>query len=103
MAYCALGSMSNADWTEIKKLCAAMRKEMDAKLTALETKLEAEIENLDASQIQVIKNQLQALSIQVQALIDGQAIQDARLDSLEENCANLEITTSEVLEAYNGA
>ena len=103
MGYCCVGNMSTADWEKIKKMCRDMHKEFDDKLSALEAKLEGEIQELNVEQIQTIKNQVQALSIQISAIIDGQAIQDQRLDSLEATCANLEITTSEVIEAYNGA
>lgn len=103
MAYCALGSMSNADWAEIKKLCNQVKKEFNAKLDALEQQLESEIAALDAGKIQTIINQINALSLQMQAVISGQEVQDQRLDNLEATCANLEITTSEVIEAYNGA
>ena len=103
MGYCCTGNMSQADWAEIKKLCSAMRKEFNKKLDDLDTKLEGEIQALSVGEIQTIKNQLQALAIQVNALVTGQEVQDNRLNELEEKCANLEITTSEVLEAYNGA
>jgi ABC-type phosphate transport system auxiliary subunit len=103
MGYCCIGNMSQADWAEIKKLCSAMRKEFNKKLDDLDTKLEGEIQELSVGEIQTIKNQLQALAIQVNALVTGQEVQDNRLNELEEKCANLEITTSEVLEAYNGA
>lgn len=103
MGYCAVGSMSSADWAEIKKLCKQVQKEFNDKLTALEQQLESEIAALDAGKIQTIINQINTLNLQMQAVISGQEIQDQRLDNLEATCANLEITTSEVLEAYNGA
>lgn len=102
MAYSCVGNMSQADWEEIKKLCTSMRKDFNKQLDTLEAKLENEISALSTGEIQSIKNRLQALTIQVDAIISGQAIQDQRLDTLEDRCANLEITTSEVLEAYNG-
>ena len=102
MGYCCVGNMSQADWAEIKKLCRTMHKEFDEKMSALEAKLEGEIQELNVEQIQTLKNQVQALSIQINTIISGQEIQDQRLDELEDKCANLEITTSEVLEAWNG-
>ena len=39
----------------------------------------------------------------MQAVISGQEMHGKRLDDIEEHCANLELTTSEVLEVYNGA
>lgn len=103
MGYCAVGSMSPADWAEIKKLCNQVKKEFNEKLDTLERQLEGEIAALDAGKIQTIINQVNALNIQMQSVISGQAIQDQRLDNLEERCANVEFTTSEILEAYNGA
>ena len=103
MGYCAVGSMSSADWAEIKKLCNQVKKEFNEKLDALERQLESEIAALDAGKIQTIINQVNALNIQMQSVISGQEIQDQRLDNLEAICANREITTSEVIEAYNGA
>ena len=103
MGYCAVGSMSSADWAEIKKLCNQVKKEFNEKLDALERQLEGEIAALDAGKIQTIINQVNALNIQMQSVISGQEIQNQRLDNLEATCANTEITTSEVIEAYNGA
>ena len=103
MGYCATGSMSPADWAEIKKLCNQAKREFNDKLDSLERQFESEIAALDAGKIQTIINQINALNLQVQAVISGQEIQDQRLNNLEATCANLELTTSEVLEAYNGA
>lgn len=103
MGHCAVGSMSSADWSEIKKLCNQVKKEFNEKLDTLERQLESEIAALDAGKIQTIINQINALNLQMQAVISGQEIQDQRLNNLEATCANLELTTSEVLEAYNGA
>lgn len=100
MGYCATGGMSIADWDEIKKLCASMRKDVDAKLTALEEKLQAEIDNIDANQLKVIKNQLAALAETVAGFMAGQDVQDSRLDDLEAAVANVELSTSEILEIW---
>lgn len=103
MGYCAVGSMSPADLAVVKKLCSQVKKELNEKLDTIERQLESEIAALDTDKIQIIINKVNALNIQMQAVISGQELQDQRLDSLEEHCANLELTTSEVLEAYNGA
>lgn len=103
MGYCAAGSMSSADWAEIKKLCNQVKREFNDKLDSLERQFESEIAALDAGKIQTIINQINALNLQMQAVISGQEIQDQRLNNLEATCANLELTTSEVLETYNGA
>lgn len=103
MGYYAVGSMPPADWAEIKKLCNQVKKEFNEKLDTLERQLEGEIAALDTGKIQTIINQINALNLQMQAVISGQEIQDQRLNNLEATCANLELTTSEVIEAYNGA
>ena len=103
MGHCAVGSMSSADWPEIKKLCNQVKKGFNEKLDTLERQLESEIAALDAGKVQTIINKINTLNLQMQAVISGQEIQDQRLNNLEATCANLELTTSEVLEAYNGA
>ena len=103
MGHCAVGSMSSTDWSEIKKLCSQVKKEFNEKLDTLERQLESEIATLDAGKVQTIINKINALNLQMQAVISRQEIQDQRLNNLEATCANLELTTSEVLEAYNGA
>lgn len=103
MGYCAVGSMSPADWAEIKKLCNQVKREFNEKLDTLERQLESEIAALDAGKIQTIINQMNALNIQMQAVISGQEMHGKRLDDIEEHYANLEFSTSDVLDAYNGA
>lgn len=103
MGFCAVGSMSPADWAEIKRLCNQVKKEFNEKLDTLEKQLESEIAALDVGKIQTIINQVNTLNIQMQSVISGQDIQDQRLNNLETTCANTEITTSEIIEAYNGA
>lgn len=103
MGYCAVGSMSPADWAEIKRLCNQVKKEFNEKLDTLEKQLENEIAALDVGKIQTIINQVNTLNIQMQSVISGQDFQDQRLSNLEAECANTEITTSEIIEAYNGA
>lgn len=91
MAYCAVGSMSPADWAQIKKLCKQMQDIIDQK-----------IKDLDTGSIKVLKERVAALENAVAAIDTEQQTQNTRLDSLEETTANLEITTSEVLEMYGG-
>lgn len=90
MAYCCVGSMSAADWAEIKKLCKQMQDMIDQKFR-----------DLDAGQLQIIKDRLTALENSLAAVETEQATQNARLDALEDTAANLEITTSEILDMYN--
>lgn len=90
MAYCCVGSISAADWAQIKKLCKEMQDMIDQKFR-----------DLDAGQLQIIKDRLTALENSLAAVETEQATQNARLDALEDTAANLEITTSEILDMYN--
>lgn len=92
MAYCAVGSISNADWAEIKKLCKQLRDEIDERFR-----------QLDTESIQQLKEQVAAVEVSINALELGQSTQDGRLDKLEDTCANTELTTSEILEMYGGS
>lgn len=91
MGYCAVGSMRPADWAQIKKLCKQMQDIIDQK-----------IKDLDTGSIKVLKERVTALENAVAAIDTEQQTQNTRLDTLEETTANLEITTSEVLEMYGG-
>lgn len=90
MAYCCVGSISAADWAEIKKLCKQMQDMIDQKFR-----------DLDAGQLQIIKDRITALENSLAAVETEQATQNARLDVLEDTTANIEITTSEILDMYN--
>jgi hypothetical protein len=90
MAWCALGSMSAADWNEIKKLCKQMQDMIDERF-----------KNLDTGAIKLIRERISALSSAVAAFETEQATQNARLDIIEGIYPNREITTSEVLNMYN--
>lgn len=89
MAYCCVGSMSAADWAEIKKLCKQMQDMIDERF-----------KNLDTGAIKLIRERISALSNAVAAFETEQATQNARLDVIEGTCPNREITTSEVLNMY---
>lgn len=91
MAYCAIGSMSAADWAEIKKLCKQMQDMIDEKFA-----------ELDSGEIAAIKQQLITLSNGLSALEASQRTQDSRLDKIERDYAALEITTSELLDMWEG-
>ena len=90
MAYCAVGSISAADWAAIKKLCKQMQDMIDERFR-----------ELDAGQLQILKDRLTALENSLAAVETEQATQNTRLDVLEDTTANIEITTSEILDMYN--
>lgn len=90
MGYCCIGNLSPADWAEIHKLCKKMQDMIDQKF-----------HDLDAGQLQIIKDRLTALEHAVTAIETEQVTQNNRLDVLENTAANLEITTSEILDMYN--
>lgn len=90
MAYCCIGNISPAEWAEIHKLCKKMQDIINQKFR-----------DLDAGQLQIIKDRLTALENTVTAIETEQATQNNRLDILEDTAANLEVTTSEILDMYN--
>lgn len=91
MGYCAVGSMSSADWNDIRKMLKKFSAEVDEKF-----------KQLDSSQLKIIKDRITALEQSVDALQVEQDTQNARLDLIESSMFNDEITTSEIIEMYEG-
>jgi len=90
MGYCAVGSMSLADWNRVKALCNELQESIDERFR-----------QLDMGSLRTIEDEIRRLIQEINAIKIEQATQNARLDVLEENAANDEITTSEILEMYN--
>lgn len=91
MGYCAVGSISIAEWNKIKSMCSEMRKYIDEKL-----------KNLDDVTIDGLRTRISTLETKMAAVEVSQETQDRRLDSLEAGSANTEITTNEVISIYEG-
>lgn len=91
MAYCATGSISIADWAEIKKLCKQMQDMIDARFR-----------QLDTDTMQNLKSKLSTFETSINELQVHDAVQDKRIDDLEEVSANTPLSTSEVLEMWQG-
>ena len=91
MAYCAVSSITAADWHEIRKLCKEIQDYVDKKL-----------EELDSDSLDVLKENIKALQEKMTDVEIKLAADEERIDSLEENCANKELTTEEVIKIYEG-
>ncbi len=89
MAYCATGSISVADWNEIKKLCKQMQDLIDEKFR-----------QLDSGAIQTLKSKMTTLETSIDAVKIQYSLMEKRLAQLEEVAANTELTTSEVLDMW---
>lgn len=91
MAYCAVSSMTAADWNEIRKLCKELRDYTDKKF-----------DELDDGSLQTIKDSLELVQRKVSALEMTATEHGERLSSLEESAADTELTVSEVIDIYEG-
>ena len=89
MGYLASSNVEYATIPELQALCKQMRVLID------ET-----VSDLDTGSIQAIKDRLYALEQAIVAVDTEQLVQNSRLDTLEENAANTEITTSEIIDMY---
>ena len=91
MAYCCVGSISAADWAEIKKLCKQMQDMIDQKFR-----------DLDAGQLQIIKDRITALENSLAAVETaatlrrdaGEVAQARRLAEEAERTARAELEMS---------
>jgi len=89
MAYCATGSISVADWNEIKKLCKQMQDMIDERFR-----------HLDSGAIQTLKSKMTTLETSIDAVKIQYSLMEKRLAQLESVAANTEFVTSEVLDMW---
>ena len=89
MAYNANGGISIAEWSEVKKL-----------VNSLSNIVNQRLDELGADTVNVIIENVNALQLATTALKSDQAIQNTRLDSLENVAANKEITSLEIQQLW---
>lgn len=89
MAYNANGSISIAEWSEVKKL-----------VNDLSNTVNQELDKVGVDTISTIHEKVNAIQLAITALKSEQAIQSARLDNIEKVAANKEITTLEIQQMW---
>ena len=85
MAYNANGEISIAEWSEVKKLVNSLSKTVNQ-----------ELDKIGADTVNVLRENVVALQLAITALKSEQAIQNTRLDNIENIAANKEITPLEI-------
>ena len=89
MAYNANGSISIAEWSEVKKL-----------VNDLSDTVNQELDKVGADTVNALRENVNALQLAITALKSEQAIQNARLDNIENVAANKEITPLEIQQMW---
>ena len=89
MAYNANGSISIAEWSEVKKL-----------VNDLSDVVNQELDKIGADTINALRENVNALQLAITALKSEQAIQNTRLDNIENVTANKEITPLEIQQMW---
>lgn len=89
MAYNANGSISIAEWSEVKKL-----------VNDLSDIVNQELDKVGVDTISTIHEKVNAIQLAITALKSEQAIQSTRLDNIEKVAANKEITTLEIQQMW---
>lgn len=89
MAYNANGEISIAEWSEVKKLVNSLSKTVNQ-----------ELDKIGADTVNVLRENVVALQLAITALKSEQAIQNTRLDSIENVAANKEITPLEIQQIW---
>lgn len=85
MAYNANGGISIAEWSEVKKLVNDLSNIVNQKL-----------DELSADTVNIMRENVNALQLAITALKSDQAIQNTRLDNIENVAANKEVTSLEI-------
>ena len=89
MAYNANGSISIAEWSEVKKL-----------VNDLSDTVNQELDKVGVDTISAIHEKVNAIQLAITALKSEQAIQNTRLDNIEKVAANKEITSLEIQQLW---
>ena len=89
MAYNANGEISIAEWSEVKKLVNSLSKTVNQ-----------ELDKIGADTVNVLRENVVALQLTITALKSEQAIQNTRLDNIENVAANKEITPLEIQQIW---
>lgn len=89
MAYNANGSISIAEWSEVKKL-----------VNDLSDTVNQELDKVGVDTISAIHEKVNAIQLAITALKSEQAIQNTRLDNIEKVAANKEITSLEIQQMW---
>lgn len=89
MAYTANSGISIAEWAEVKKLVAELDKAVNQRL-----------DTIGADTISTIRENISVLQLAITAINTDQAVQDRRLDSLENTAANKPLTRGEVQQMW---
>ena len=89
MAYNANGSISIAEWSEVKKL-----------VNGLSDTVNQELDKIGEDTISTLHKNVVALQLAITALKSEQAIQNTRLNNIENVAANKEITPLEIQQIW---
>ena len=89
MAYNANGGISIAEWSEVKKLVNDLSKTVNQ-----------ELDKIGADTVNALHKNVNALQLAITALKSEQAIQNTRLDNIENVAANKEITPLEIQQMW---
>lgn len=89
MAYNANGEISIAEWSEVKKLVNSLSKTVNQ-----------ELDKIGADTVSVLRENVVALQLAITALKSEQAIQNTRLNNIENVAANKEITPLEIQQIW---
>lgn len=89
MAYNANGSISIAEWSEVKKL-----------VNDLSDTVNQELNKVGVDTISAIHDKVNAIQLAITALKSEQVIQSTRLDNIEKVAANKEITSLEIQQMW---
>ena len=89
MAYNANGEISIAEWSEVKRLVNSLSKTVNQ-----------ELDKIGADTISTLRENVVALQLAITAIKSEQAIQNTRLNNIENAAANKEITPLEIQQIW---
>ena len=89
MAYNANGSISIAEWSEVKRL-----------VNDLSNTVNQELDKVGVDTVNTLREKVNAIQLTITALKSEEVIQNTRLDNIEKVAANKEITSLEIQQMW---
>ena len=102
MSYSTIGTKIMPEESEITNSLTELKAQLRSLIDSVNKELNSKVNTLGANQIEAFGNRLDGLAVQMSAFLTIQESLSSRIGVLEGCVANIEATTSEILNLWRG-